>query len=97
MARRYPRREITARREHFQETEAVLSFFQQEREEPVKLWDAETGATEALETMTGEGAAAVTVPAEEDLDCPILRGMCYGIALSMVLLVIAHALVIYCG
>lgn len=97
MARRYPRREITARKVHFQETEAVLNFFQQERTEPIKLWDAETGATEALETMSGEVAAVVAEPTKEDVDCPILRGMCYGVALSMVLVVIAQALVIYCG
>lgn len=96
MARRYPRREITARREHFHETETVLNFFRQDRAESpaVKLWDAETGATEALDTMGQEIVSDVT---QEDLDCPILRGMLYGVGLSMILVVIAQALVLYVG
>ena len=106
--KRIPRREMTARKFYFKETDDVLGLFTQTPEQAQScmkssvLWDLphpapkepDKKAVKLYDAATGQptDALAAKKPAEED-EYPCLRAMAYGFLLCMALYFLAQCIV----
>lgn len=95
MGRAYPRRELTARKEYFAQTDEVIRLFSQPIEQAQAgmknsvLWERE--APKAVKLYDAETGAMTKEPAtaQED-EYPLLRAAASGFAICMAIWMVAY-------